>query len=123
MLFRDVGNFVRHLCVLVLRHQMLVSNYFVNSFYSVYIPFTRKEMKQETFANCDGAGLELPPLWFELRIFRLPGKGGYYTRPLGTTSSLIVLVVTICCIRHKTLIFYVLVYVQNKRYVQEDNFI
>jgi hypothetical protein len=32
----DVGNFVRHLCVLVLRHQMRVSNYFVNSFYSVY---------------------------------------------------------------------------------------
>jgi hypothetical protein len=32
--FRDVENFVRHLCVLVLRHQMRVSNYFVNSFYS-----------------------------------------------------------------------------------------
>ena len=31
--FRDVKNFVRHLCVLVLRHQMRVSNYFVNSFY------------------------------------------------------------------------------------------
>ncbi len=34
--FRDVGNFFRHLCELVLRHQMRVSNYFVNSFYSVY---------------------------------------------------------------------------------------
>jgi hypothetical protein len=33
--FRDVGNFFRHLCELVLRHQMRVSNYFVNSFYSV----------------------------------------------------------------------------------------
>ena len=33
--FRDVGNFVRYLCVLVLRHQMRVWNYFVNSFYSV----------------------------------------------------------------------------------------
>jgi hypothetical protein len=33
--FRDVGNFFRHLCILVLRHQMRVSNYFVNSFYSV----------------------------------------------------------------------------------------
>ncbi len=33
--FRDVGNFVRYLCVLVLRHQMRVSNYFVNSSYSV----------------------------------------------------------------------------------------
>jgi hypothetical protein len=34
--YRDVEKFVRHLCVLVLRHQMRVSNYFVNSFYSVY---------------------------------------------------------------------------------------
>ncbi len=33
--FRDVENFFRYLCVLVLRHQMRVSNYFVNSFYSV----------------------------------------------------------------------------------------
>ncbi len=33
--FRDVGNFFRHLCELVQRHQMRVSNYFVNSFYSV----------------------------------------------------------------------------------------
>ncbi len=33
--FRGVGNFFRHLCELVLRHQMQVSNYFVNSFYSV----------------------------------------------------------------------------------------
>jgi hypothetical protein len=33
--FRDVGHFFRHLCELVLRHQMRVSNYFVNSFYSV----------------------------------------------------------------------------------------
>ncbi len=32
--FRDVGNFFRYLCELVLRHQMRVSNYFVNSFYS-----------------------------------------------------------------------------------------
>ncbi len=57
----------------------------------------------------------MPPLWFELWIFRLPGKGGllpktqitrkrwvipldpdyqekvgYSTRPLGTTSSLII---------------------------------
>ena len=33
--FRDVENFFRHLCELVLRHQMRVSNYFVNSFDSV----------------------------------------------------------------------------------------
>jgi hypothetical protein len=31
----DVEKFVRHLCRLVLRHQMPVLNYFVNSFYSV----------------------------------------------------------------------------------------
>jgi hypothetical protein len=30
---------------------------------------------------------------FELLIFRLPGQGDYYTRPLGTTSSLIIYVV------------------------------
>jgi hypothetical protein len=30
-----VEKFVRHLCRLVLRHQMPVWNYFVNSFYSV----------------------------------------------------------------------------------------
>ncbi len=35
--FRDVGNFFRHLCELVLRHQMRVSNYFVNSFYSASV--------------------------------------------------------------------------------------
>jgi hypothetical protein len=31
----DAGNFFRHQAELVLRHQMRVSNYFVNSFYSV----------------------------------------------------------------------------------------
>jgi hypothetical protein len=36
--FRDVGNFFQYLCELVLRHQMRVSNYFVNSFYSVCLP-------------------------------------------------------------------------------------
>ncbi len=37
--YRDVEKekFVRHLCLLVLRHQMRVSNYFVNSFYSELI--------------------------------------------------------------------------------------
>jgi hypothetical protein len=40
--YRDVEKFVRHLCLLVLRHQMPVSNYFVNSFYSValFIPIS-----------------------------------------------------------------------------------
>ncbi len=36
----DVEKFVRHLCHLVLRHQMPVWNYFVNSFYSVALPST-----------------------------------------------------------------------------------
>jgi hypothetical protein len=31
----------------------------------------------------------VPPLRFELQIFRLPGKCGYSTRPPGTTSSLV----------------------------------
>ena len=34
--YRDVEKFVRYLCLLVLRHQMQVANYFVNSFYSVW---------------------------------------------------------------------------------------
>ena len=34
IIFMDAGNFFRHLCELVLRHQMRVSNYFINSFYS-----------------------------------------------------------------------------------------
>jgi hypothetical protein len=33
--YMDVEKFVRHLCRLVLRHQIPVWNYFVNSFYSV----------------------------------------------------------------------------------------
>ncbi len=41
----DVGNFVRHLCVLVLRHQ--VSNYFVNSFCSAVVC-----LKQIWARNC-----------------------------------------------------------------------
>ncbi len=38
--FRDVVNFFRHLCELVLRHQMRVSNYFFNSFYSAWIDWS-----------------------------------------------------------------------------------
>ncbi len=34
IVFMDAGNFFRHLAELVLRHQMQVSNYFVNFFYS-----------------------------------------------------------------------------------------
>jgi hypothetical protein len=37
----DVEKFVRHLCRLVLRHQMPVWNYFVNSFYSVWFQARR----------------------------------------------------------------------------------
>jgi hypothetical protein len=35
IVFMDAGNFFQHLAELVLRHQMQVSNYFVNFFYSV----------------------------------------------------------------------------------------
>jgi hypothetical protein len=38
IVFRDAGIFFRHQCELVLRHQMLVSNYFVKFFYSVWSP-------------------------------------------------------------------------------------
>ncbi len=41
--------------------------------------------------ECEGCVVvvsRLPPPWFELQIFRLPGKGGYSTRPPGTTDSL-----------------------------------
>ena len=46
-------------------------------------------------SNCEGCVVvvsRLPPPWFELRISRLPGKGGYSTRPSGTTSSVAILV-------------------------------
>ncbi len=36
--FRDAENIFRHQAELVLRHPMLVSNYFVNFFYSVKLP-------------------------------------------------------------------------------------
>ncbi len=35
IVFMDAGIFFRHQAELILRHQMRVSNYFVNSFYSV----------------------------------------------------------------------------------------
>jgi hypothetical protein len=40
--------------------------------------------------GCVVVVVRLPPPWFELQIFRLPEKGGYCTRPPGTTSSLII---------------------------------
>jgi hypothetical protein len=45
--------FFRHLCELVLRNQMRVLNYFVNSFYSagfphqIFIDFTRTNLRQK----------------------------------------------------------------------------
>jgi hypothetical protein len=58
---------------------------------------------------CDDAVVvvRLPPPWFELQIFRLPGKGGYSARPAGTTNSLIIQVeiyvasVTVLCLNTK----------------------
>ncbi len=38
IVFRDAENIFRHQAELVLRHQMLVSNYFVNFFYSAGTP-------------------------------------------------------------------------------------
>jgi hypothetical protein len=44
-----------------------------------------------TQAECDDAVvIGCRSHGYELQIFRLPGKGGYSTRPLGTTSSLII---------------------------------
>ncbi len=36
--YMDVEKIFRHLCRLVMRHQMPVWNYFVNSFYSAALP-------------------------------------------------------------------------------------
>jgi hypothetical protein len=47
--YRDVEKFVRHLCLLVLRHQMRVSNYFVNSFYSVVRNIASKNVEKLRF--------------------------------------------------------------------------
>ncbi len=45
------------------------------------------------FLSCEGCVVSrLPPPGFELQFSRLPGKGGYSTRPSGTTSSLVILV-------------------------------
>jgi len=48
------------------------------------------------YYDCEGCVVvvvsRLTPPWFELpiQISRLPGKGGYSTRPPGTTSSLVI---------------------------------
>jgi hypothetical protein len=44
----DVEKFVRHLCRLVLRHQMPVWNYFVNSFYSAIPSLTSYRFTETT---------------------------------------------------------------------------
>ena len=49
--------------------------------------------------HCEGCVVSrLPPPRFELQISRLPGKGGYSTRPSGTTSSLIILGVKVASV-------------------------
>jgi hypothetical protein len=53
-----------------------------------------KSFTEEDFytasTKCEGCVVNrLPPPGFELQISRLPGKGGYSTRPPGTTSSLV----------------------------------
>jgi hypothetical protein len=58
--FRDVGNFFRYLCELVLRHQMWVSNYFVNSFYSAWskgLESSVKSMSKNSISGCNGTNV------------------------------------------------------------------
>jgi hypothetical protein len=66
--FRDVENFVRHLCVLVLRHQMRVSNYFVNSFYSV-------ECRTVSFIYCQNSCLRKQTSWTQSICWEDRGQG------------------------------------------------
>jgi hypothetical protein len=55
--YRNVEKFVRYLCVLVLRHQMRVSNYFVNSFYSVASRYKSYVNFELQFLNSEQATL------------------------------------------------------------------
>jgi hypothetical protein len=49
--------------------------------------------KEKNIPMCEGSVVSrLPPPGFELQISILPGKGGYSTRPSGTTGSLVILV-------------------------------
>ena len=71
--YRDVEKFVRHLCVLVLRHQMWVSNYFVNSFYSVPVMEVRRCSVQHGVMR------------FLMQL--LPGARNFITRPVGSAEK------------------------------------
>ena len=53
--YMDVEKFVRHLCRLVLRHQMPVWNYFVNSFYSVRAPNGHYYLQMAVTLDCMGS--------------------------------------------------------------------
>ena len=61
--YRDVEKFVRHLCRLVLRHQMPVWNYFVNSFYSacVWIFLWSVSLEWQEAHVDDGYTQTIPP--------------------------------------------------------------
>jgi hypothetical protein len=65
-------------CLLILRKNEKV----------LYLMFVASQTERTEMV--DDAVVRLPPRWFELQIFRLPRKGGYSTRPLGTTHSLII---------------------------------
>ncbi len=58
--YKDVEKFVRYLCLLVLRHQMRVSNYFVNSFYSV-VPIDCSNQAQYSTQIATGQYLIITP--------------------------------------------------------------
>jgi hypothetical protein len=47
-------------------------------------------MPSKIYLSCFGLRCRVPALRLEQQIFRLPGKGGYSTRPIGTTGSLII---------------------------------
>jgi hypothetical protein len=80
-----VEKFVRHLCRLVLRHQMPVWNYFVNSFYSV--PSVRDFTGDGRWSTYDVSVLK--KMGRKMRTDRTPSKATITnkTRTAGSFSS------------------------------------
>jgi hypothetical protein len=69
----DVEKFFRHLCRLVLRHQMPVWNYFVNSFYSVVSPVARPGSPFIALDMLISSGFDSSP-WVRVRFPTWVGK-------------------------------------------------
>jgi hypothetical protein len=76
--------------------QELPRNFYCSAFSAVIVRIKICAPTRGTRSDlhCEGCVVvvvsRLPPPRFELQIFRLPGKGGYSTRPPGTTESLII---------------------------------